>query len=159
AKDLTPASDAFMDAVAESAGVKKIDDYNGESQEGVSVIQQNVANGLRYSSSVAYLDDHGLPNLTIITGAQLTRVIIKNGRATGVEIRTVRASDGAPTSQETQVITATREVVLSAGVFGSPQLLMLSGVGPAEHLKSVGIDVVADLPVGENLHDHMFVPM
>lgn len=149
-KDLTPASQAFIDAVAETAGVKKIDDYNGESQEGASVIQQNVAGGLRYSSSVAYLDDHGLPNLTIITRAQIAKVVIKNGRATGVE---VASEDG------TKMITATREVILCAGVFGSPQLLMLSGVGPAGHLGSVGIDVNADLPVGENLHDHLFVPM
>ena len=149
-KDLTPASQAFMDALAETAGVKKIDDYNGESQEGASVIQQNVANGLRYSSSVAYLDDHGLPNLTILTNTQTTRVVIENGRATGVEVKA---------GNDTKLITATREVILSAGVFNSPQLLMLSGVGPAEHLRSVGIEVKQNLPVGENLHDHLFVPM
>jgi choline dehydrogenase len=149
-QDLTPASQAFIDAVAETAGVKKIDDYNGESQEGASVIQQNVANGLRYSSSVAYLDDHGLPNLTIITKAMITKVVIANGRATGVEIITPNGPGH---------IRASREVILSAGVFGSPQLLMLSGVGPAAHLREHGIDVVADLPVGDNLHDHMFVPM
>ena len=149
-KDITPASQAFIDAVAETAGVKKIDDYNGESQEGASVIQQNVADGLRYSSSVAYLDDHALPNLTIITRAQLTKVVIRNGRATGVEVST----KAGPAT-----IGASREVILSAGVFGSPQLLMLSGVGPAGHLRSLGIDVAADLPVGENLHDHLFVPM
>ena len=149
-KDLTRASQAFIDALAETAGVKKIDDYNGESQEGASVIQQNVANGSRYSSSVAYLDDHGLPNLTIITRAQITKVVIRNGRAAGVEVAT---KDGHAT------IGASREVILSAGVFGSPQLLMLSGVGPAAHLESLGIDVHADLPVGDNLHDHLFVPM
>ncbi len=149
-KDLTPASQAFMEALAATAGVKKIDDYNGESQEGVSVFQQNASGGLRYSSSVGYLDHHGLPNLTITTRALITRVVIDHGRATGVEVVT---ADGPRT------ITAGREVILCAGVYGSAQLLMLSGVGPAEHLGQHGIAVAADLPVGDNLHDHMFVPM
>jgi choline dehydrogenase len=149
-KDLTPASAAFIEALAATAGVKKIDDYNSESQEGAAVFQQNASGGLRYSSSVAYLDHHGLPNLEIITRASITRVLIEKGRATGVEVAT---ADGPGT------ITASREVILCAGVYGSPQLLMLSGVGPAAHLREHGIDVVADLPVGDNLHDHMFVPM
>ena len=87
-KDLTPASQAFIEALAATAGVKKIDDYNGESQEGVSVFQQNASGGLRYSSSVGYLDHHGLPNLTITTRALITRVVIAKGRATGVEVVT-----------------------------------------------------------------------
>jgi choline dehydrogenase-like flavoprotein len=149
-KDLTPASQAFIEALAATAGVKKIDDYNGESPDGVSVFQQNASGGLRYSSSIAYLDHHSLPNLTVLTRARITRVVIVNGRATGVEVVT---EDGPGT------ITASREVILCAGVYGSPQLLMLSGVGPAGHLREHGIDVVADLPVGDNLHDHMFVPM
>jgi len=149
-KDLTPASQAFMEALAATAGVKKIDDYNGESQEGVSVFQQNASGGLRYSSSVAYLDHHSRPNLTVLTRARITRIVIANGRATGVEVAT---------EQGRGTITASREVIMCAGVYGSPQLLMLSGVGPAGHLREHGIDVVADLPVGDNLHDHMFVPM
>jgi len=149
-KDLTPASQAFIEALAATAGVKKIDDYNGETQEGVSVFQQNASGGLRYSSSVAYLDHHSLPNLAVLTRARITRIIMARGRATGVEVVT---EDGPGT------ITASREVILCAGVYGSPQLLMLSGVGPAGHLAEHGIDVVADLPVGDNLHDHMFVPM
>jgi choline dehydrogenase-like flavoprotein len=150
AKDLTPAGVAFIDALAETAGVKKNDDYNGETQEGAAIFQQSAARGLRYSSSVGYLDRHGLPNLRLVLGALVSRVVIENGRAVGVEIHT---------GSGRQVVRAEREVILSAGAFGSPQLLMLSGVGPAEHLRSVGIDVVADLPVGDNLHDHMFVPM
>jgi len=149
-KDLTPASQAFIEALAATTGTKKIDDYNGESQEGVSVFQQNASGGLRYSSSVAYLDHHSLPNLTVLTRTSITRVLISGGRATGVEVVT---EDGRGT------ISASREVILCAGVYGSPQLLMLSGVGPAGHLREHGIDVVADLPVGDNLHDHMFVPM
>lgn len=149
-RDLTPASQEFMEALSETAGVPKIDDYNGKSQEGVSVFQQSAADGLRYSSSVAYLDDHALPNLRIEVGATVSRVVIEGGRAVGVEV----LEKGG-----TRVIRADREVVVSAGAYSSPQLLMLSGVGPAEHLRRHGIDVHADLPVGDNLHDHMFVPM
>jgi choline dehydrogenase len=149
-KDLTPASQAFIEALAATAGVKKIDDYNGESQEGAAVFQQNASGGLRYSSSVGYLDHHSLPNLTVTTRAVITRVVIAKGRATGVEV---------VTEQGPGTITASREVILCAGVYGSPQLLMLSGVGPADHLRQHGIDVQADLPVGDNLHDHVFVPM
>jgi choline dehydrogenase len=149
-QDLTPASEAFLAALAETAGVPRIEDYNGESQEGASVFQQNVSGGLRYSSSVGYLDDHGLPGLTVWTGARVQRVVVEGNRAVGVEVITASGRE---------TIRAGREVILSAGTFGSPQLLMLSGVGPAAQLREHGIDVVADLPVGENLHDHMFVPM
>jgi choline dehydrogenase-like flavoprotein len=87
-------------------------------------------------------------NLTIVTGAHVTRILIEDDRATGVEVRT---SDGART------IAARREVVLSAGTFNSPQLLMLSGIGPRDHLSSLGIDTVLDAPaVGENLQDHIY---
>jgi choline dehydrogenase len=149
-KDLTPASQAFIEALAATAGVKQIDDYNGEAQEGVAVCQQNASGGLRYSSSIGYLDRHGLPNLTVTTGVLITKVLISKGRATGVEVATEAGRTG---------IRATREVILCAGVYGSPQLLMLSGVGPAAHLREHGIAVAADLPVGGNLHDHLFVPM
>ena len=149
-RDLTPASQAFMAALADVAGVPTIEDYNGPSQDGVAVFQQSARDGLRYSASVGYLDGHGLPNLTVGTGVTVARVVIERGRAAGVEVLT-------DTGRET--IRADREVILAAGVFGSPQVLMLSGVGPAAHLRSRGIDVVADLPVGDNLHDHMFVPM
>jgi choline dehydrogenase len=149
AKELTPASVSFMDALAETAEIKKNDDYNAAEQEGVSLFQQNNANGLRYSASVGYLDDRPA-NLTVLPKTHVSRVVLENGRATGVEILT-------KTGRE--IIRATREVVLSAGVYGSPQLLMLSGVGPADHLRAFGIHVAADLPVGDNLHDHLFVPM
>lgn len=149
-KDLTEASRSFIDALAKTASVPKLDDYNADEQEGVAVFQENAAGGLRYSSSVAYLDAHGLANLTVETRAKTTKVLIENGRATGVEVITEKGP---------RTIRANREVVLSAGVFGSAQLLMLSGVGPADHLRAFGIEVIQDLPVGENLHDHMFVPM
>jgi choline dehydrogenase-like flavoprotein len=149
-RDLTPAAEAFIEAVIQTAGVKRNDDYNGEEQEGAGVFQQSVDKGLRYSSSVGYLDDHGLANLTVVTGATVGRVNIEKGRATGVEVVTKKGKG---------TIRATKEVILAAGAFGSPHLLMLSGVGPAAHLREHGIEVHADLPVGDNLHDHMFVPM
>jgi choline dehydrogenase len=149
-QDLTLASQAFLAALAATAGVPRIDDYNDESQEGAAVFQQNVSGGLRYSSSVGYLDDHGQPGLRVWTGAHVQRVVIEGGRAVGVEVITASGRE---------TIRANSEVILSAGVYGSAQLLMLSGVGPAAHLREHGIEVLADLPVGENLHDHMFVPM
>jgi choline dehydrogenase len=149
-KDLTPASQAFIEALAATAGVKQIDDYNGETQEGVGVCQQNASGGLRYSSSIGYLDHHDLPNLTILTGTHITKILIDKERATGIEITT---------SEGPAKLSATREVILAAGVYGSPHLLMLSGIGPAAHLTEHGIPVIADLPVGDNLHDHLFVPM
>jgi choline dehydrogenase-like flavoprotein len=149
ARELTPAAESFIDALSETAGIKKNEDYNAAEQEGVSIFQQSNANGLRYSTSVGYLDDRPR-NLTVLPKTHVARVVIENGRATGVEIL-------GKTGRE--VIRAEREVVLSAGVYGSPHLLMLSGIGPADHLRAFGIDVVADLPVGNNLHDHLFVPM
>jgi choline dehydrogenase len=149
-KGLTPASEGFIEAFARTTGTKKIDDYNGPEQEGVSTFQQSVRDGLRYSTSVAYLGPDRPANLHVVTGATVSRILVGKGRATGVELLT---------AQGRTTITATREVVLSAGVYGSPQLLMLSGIGPAAHLSPLGIDVVADLPVGENLHDHLFVPI
>ena len=149
--DVTTATLGFMEAFADTAGVKVLDDYNGESQEGIGIVQQSADGGLRYSSSVGYLDHHGMPHLDIVTGVTVSRVVLEKGRAVGVEV----IADGGAR----QVVRAAREVVLSAGVFGSAQLLQLSGIGPAEHLRSVGVEVVQDLPVGDNLHDHLFVPM
>jgi choline dehydrogenase-like flavoprotein len=146
---LTPASESFVEALSETANVKKNDDYNAAEQEGVSLFQQSNADGLRYSAAVGYLDDRP-PNLVVLPKTHVSRVVLEQGRATGVEILTKSGRD---------VIRANHEVVLSAGVFGSPHLLMLSGIGPADHVRAFGIDVAADLPVGDNLHDHLFVPM
>jgi choline dehydrogenase-like flavoprotein len=148
-KNLTDASTRFIEAMAATAGVPVLDDYNGHTQEGVGTFQQSAHQGLRYSSSVSYLDDP-LPNLTVLTHTLATRVVVENGRATGVEVRD---------RSGTRVIRASREVVVSAGAYQSPQLLQLSGIGPADHLRDHGIAVHADLPVGDNLHDHMFVPV
>ena len=148
--DLTDAARSFMAAASERLGLPMIDDYNGATQEGVSVFQQSVSHGRRYSAAEAYLRDP-LPNLRVLLGATVTKVVVSGSRATGVEIV---AKDG-----RREVVSASREVIVSAGAFGSPQILMLSGIGPAEHLSGLGIPVLADLPVGDNLHDHLYVPV
>jgi choline dehydrogenase len=138
----------FLQATSDALGVKILDDYNGESQEGVSRMQQNAAAGLRYSASRGYVHNLDVPTLHLQSEVLVTKVVIENGRATGVE---VTDKDG---SQRT--IRAGKEVILSAGFVGSAQILMLSGIGHAQHLKDHGITTLADLPVGDNLHDHMF---
>jgi len=146
----TEASLQFQQATADTLGVKIRGDYNAAEQEGVSTFQQSAYDGLRYSSSRGYLTNRDNPTLTLQTEVHVARIVIEGGRATGVE---VIDKGGAP-----RAIRAAREVILAAGVFGSPQILMLSGLGPAAHLVDHGIGVHADLPVGDNLHDHLFVP-
>jgi choline dehydrogenase len=124
---------------------------NKTPQEGIGRMQQNAADGLRYSASRGYVHDLRPAALDLQTEVLVTRVVLENGRATGVE---VVDKNGA-----TRVVRAGKEVILSAGFVGSAQLLMLSGIGHAQHLRDQGVDVVADLPVGDNLHDHMFHAM
>ncbi|WP_275295274.1 GMC family oxidoreductase N-terminal domain-containing protein [Amycolatopsis sp. La24] len=138
----------FLDATADAIGCDIIDDYNGESQEGVSRMQQNAADGLRYSASRGYLHHLAPRTLEIQSRVFVRKVVIEKGRATGVEVTDANGTR--------RTVRAGKEVILAAGFVGSPQLLMLSGIGHAEHLKEHGIDVLADLPVGDNLHDHMF---
>ncbi|MET0235453.1 MAG: GMC family oxidoreductase N-terminal domain-containing protein [Kibdelosporangium sp.] len=138
----------FLQATADTVGCEILDDYNAESQEGVSRMQQNAAGGLRYSASRGYIHDLAPPTLQLQSGVLAKKVVIENGRAVGVE---VVDADGTQ-----RTIRAGKEVILSAGFVGSAQLLMLSGIGHAEHLREHSIDVLADLPVGDNLHDHMF---
>jgi len=147
---VTVAAEKFKHVAAQALGVPVVDDYNGASQEGFSVFQQSVDKGLRYSSARGYLHGAVRENLSVQTDATVARIVIENGRATGVEAIDKRGVR--------RVVRAAKEVVLSAGVFGSPQILMLSGAGPADHLGWHGISVAADLPVGDNLHDHLFVP-
>lgn len=150
-KALTGASLAFMDALAAASGTKILADYNGEEQEGVSVFQQSVKDGVRFNSTEGYLRNlPEAPNLEVMTGATVARVVLEGTRAVGVELIEGKSR---------RVVRASREVVVAAGVFGTPQILMLSGIGPAAHLRELGIAVAADLPVGDNLHDHLFVPM
>jgi choline dehydrogenase len=137
---------------AVAAGYPRNDDFNGATQEGVGQYQVTQKRGRRWSSADAYLHPaRQRPNLTVRTGALTTRVLVSGGRATGVEYRA---------GGRVHTVHATREVVLSGGAINSPQLLMLSGIGPADHLREVGVDVVHDLPgVGAGLQDHPLVPV
>ena len=146
-----PLSHAWVEAAAQD-GLARNDDFNGAAQEGAGLYQVTCKDGARWSVADAYLRPAmARPNLAVRTGAFATRVLFDRGRATGVAYRQ-RGEDA--------VAEADREVILSAGAINTPQLLMLSGVGPADHLREQGIDVVADLPgVGENLHDHPVVPL
>ncbi len=137
---------AFIDA-AVSAGHRKLDDFNGAERTGVARSDSTVHRGVRQSSAIAYLRKPPR-NLTILTHHHIQRIMIENGRAVGVE------TTGG------KVISANREVIICQGAFGTPQLLMLSGIGPADHLAQHGIAAVADLPgVGANLADHVDVPV
>ncbi|MCX7364278.1 MAG: choline dehydrogenase [Alphaproteobacteria bacterium] len=137
---------AMHDAAVE-AGIPANPDFNGANQEGVGYYQTTINGARRWSSARAYLSGtKGRKNLTVATGAHATRVLIEKGRAVGVEYRTPA---GLKTAK------AKREVIVSGGVYGSPHLLMLSGLGPAGHLQDHGIAVVKDMPgVGSHLHDH-----
>ena len=138
-------------AAAEATGVPRVPDYNGPEQDGASPVQVTQRNGKRFSAADAYLRPNmKRENLSTVTGAQVLRVELENGRATGVRYRDRRGRE--------QVAHADREVIIAAGSIGSPQLLMLSGVGPADHLREVGVQVTHDLPgVGQNLQDHPYV--
>ena len=145
AKVLDPLTKA-VDEAAVASGFPLTDDYNAQSV-GFGRTQFNLRRGKRDSAARAYL----LPakkrrNLTIVTQATARRVVLDGTRAVGVEY----ARDGAVTT-----VRAEREVLLSCGTLNTPQLLMLSGVGPADHLREMGIPVVAALPVGDNLQDHV----
>jgi choline dehydrogenase len=141
----------LMEAIIRGAnelGVPKTDDFNSGDQEGVGYYQLFTHNGWRISSAVAYLKPaRGRSNLKIETGAQATKVILEGRRAVGVRY----LQDGVMREAR-----AAREVILSAGALQSPQLLQLSGIGPAQLLQNHGIEVVHDLPgVGQNLQDHL----
>jgi choline dehydrogenase len=129
------------------AGIEYNPDFNGARQEGCGYYQTTTKDRRRWSTAAAYLRSaRKRSNLAIQTHAHATRVLLENGRAVGVEFRTPRGLETAR---------ARGEVIVSGGAYGSPQLLLLSGIGPAEHLQDMGIAVQHDLPgVGSNLHDH-----
>lgn len=140
-----PLMDAWLDA-ARQAGHPATEDFNGAGQDGFGHYQVTQRDGMRCSTAVAYLRPaEERANLEIVTGALCTRVLFEGDRAVGVEI----SRDG--TMDE---LGAEREVILSGGAYNSPQVLMLSGIGPAADLEALGIDVRCDLPVGRNLQDH-----
>ncbi|MFF5260882.1 GMC family oxidoreductase [Actinomadura viridis] len=124
-------------------------DFNGPEQDGVGFYQVTHKSGRRWSTADGYLRPAlSRPNLTVVTDALVTRVLVENGRATGVRY------ERRGTAVE---VRAEGEVILSGGAVNSPQLLMLSGIGPADHLREHGIEVLADSPVGQGLQDHPFV--
>ena len=140
-------SDAFLAAMI-AAGVPRNDDYNGASQEGVSFNQVMMRDGRRVSAASAYLAPaRGRANLEVLTHALVRRVVFESRRAIGVEIERFGRRG---------VVRARREVVLCAGTIASPQLLMLSGIGPADDLQRLGIPIVADRErVGRDMQEHV----
>jgi choline dehydrogenase len=146
-----PLSQAWVDS-AVANGFKPTDDFNGAEQEGAGLYQVTCKKGRRWSVAKGYLEPAmDRPNLTVRTQAFVERVVVEGGRAVGVAYE----HDG-----EQKIAYAEAEVVLSGGAVNSPQLLMLSGIGPADHLREHNIDVQLNLPgVGQNLHDHTAVPV
>jgi choline dehydrogenase len=143
-------ADAFI-AAATEAGYARNDDVNGATQDGFGYVQLTTRNGRRSSTAQGYLRPvRGRRNLAVLTGAHVTRVLVRDDwTAAGVEF----VRDG-----RTQTLVSRREVVLAGGVFNSPQLLELSGIGDGERLRSLGVPVIAHVPgVGENLQDHFSV--
>ena len=139
--------DAWVEA-GKAVGIPPTADYNGKTQEGFGRGQYTIRDGRRSSSARAYLRPaRKRRNLSVETGAHATRVLLTGTRAAGVEYVT-RGGDCIKAQ-------AAREVIVSTGAFNAPQLLMLSGIGPAAHLAEMGITCVADLPVGKNLQDHL----
>ena len=146
-----PLCEAFIEA-ARQAGFPRNDDFNGPSQEGAGYFQLTAKNGRRWSTAVGYLRPaKRRHNLKVATDALATRMLFSGRRAIGVEYRQ---------GQTTHVAHANAEVIVAGGAFNSPQLLQLSGVGPADLLRSHGIGVIADMPgVGADLQDHLQVRM
>ncbi|NNU47335.1 alanine-phosphoribitol ligase [Rhizobium sp. WYCCWR 11279] len=142
-----PICDAYIRA-GQELGIPYNHDFNGRQQAGVGFYQLTQRNRRRSSASLAYLSPiKDRKNLTVRTGARVARIIVEGGRATGVEIVTSRGQE---------IVRADREVLVSSGAIGSPKLLLQSGIGPADHLRSVGVKVLHDLPgVGGNLQDHL----
>ncbi len=146
----SPIFDAFEQASAE-AGHRLVADLNGPDAVGIGRLDSTKTGGRRCSTSVAYLRPAmARGNLTVLTGALARRIMIEGGRATGIDY----LRDG-----EVHVARARREVILSGGAINTPQLLMLSGIGPAADLRALGIAPLVDLPVGENLQDHLDLGM
>lgn len=141
-----PLFDSWIEA-GKQAGFRHNIDFNGETSEGFGRIQQTIKNGKRHSASRAHLHPSlGRKNLTLEVKAHATRILFEGTRAVGIEYR----KDG-----QTRTARADKEVIVASGAFNAPQLLMLSGIGPAEHLKQHGIKTLVDLPVGKGLQDHL----
>ncbi|MBA22812.1 MAG: choline dehydrogenase [Flavobacteriales bacterium] len=147
----TPFIDAFVDSCA-AVGIPKTNDYNGETQEGVGVVHSTIKDGKRCSGAAAFLKPIlGRKNLTVITKARVSKILLEGKKANGVAFTK---------DKKAQKAIASMEVILSAGAFHSPQLLLLSGIGEAMELRKHGIDCLHELKgVGKNLQDHLFCPI
>src|SRR4051794_20549672 len=144
-----PLARSFIDACVE-VGHPRVDDVNGARRDGVALHDLNIVDGVRQSAADAYLTPtvRARPNLVIESGTRVLRLLLESGRCVGVGVCVV--ADGVQRD-----IRAGEEVILSAGAIDTPRLLMLSGIGPADELTEVGVDVAVDLPaVGRNLQDH-----
>jgi choline dehydrogenase len=146
-RHVNPLSNTFVKA-ASQVGLHEVTDFNSYKREGLGLYQVTQVNGQRCSTAKGYLTAAlGRPNLTVLTHALVERITIVNGRATGVKLKL---------KNEVVELHANKEVLLSAGAINSPQVLMLSGIGPKAHLADHGIETVVDLPgVGQNLQDHL----
>ena len=144
---IAPVTQRYL-AAAQEAGITYNPDFNGERQEGCGPMQRTIADGMRSSAAIAYLHPaRSRPNLTIISHAQATKLLFNKCRVIGVQYLRFGV---------VEQVYAAAEIILSAGAFRSPQLLMLSGLGPASELEKLGIQVRMDLPeVGKNLQDHI----
>jgi choline dehydrogenase len=150
ARSPRPLTGRFLAACAET-GIPRIPDYNGPEQDGAALVQVTQRAGKRWSAADAYLRPAlTRPNLEVVTGALVSGLELRDGAVTGVRYSRRRGGE--------QLARAGREVILSAGAIGSPQLLMLSGIGPGEQLRPLGVPLRHELPgVGENLQDHPYV--
>jgi choline dehydrogenase len=160
-REVNPLSYGFVAAGIE-AGLPHNFDFNGKSQDGVGLYQVTQKNGKRCSTAVAYLKPVlSRSNLTVQTQAQITRILFEGTRATGVAyVRGGQGMEAGKEGERRETVAIAQEIILSGGAINSPQLLMLSGVGPADQLQTLNIPVVADLPgVGQNLQDHLHVPV
>jgi len=144
AAENTPSMRAFVEA-SEALGLKHVSDFNGATQHGVGPYPLNVVDGVRINTGIAYLTTavRARSNLTIRSGAEVDNVVTEDKRAVGLKL-----VDG-------EVLSA-GEIIMAAGTFGSPAILMRSGIGPSQHLQELGIATIADLPVGGRLKDHPF---
>ncbi|HEX6707193.1 MAG TPA: GMC family oxidoreductase N-terminal domain-containing protein [Albitalea sp.] len=144
-----PICEAFFQA-GQELGIPFNPDFNGACQEGLGYYQLTQLDARRSSASTGFLRPvRGRPNLTVMLQAQALRIVVDGRRAVGVEV-------AVGPSRTPRMVQAQREVIVSSGAIGSPKLLMQSGIGPAAHLRSVGVDIVHDLPgVGSNLQDHL----
>ena len=147
---MNPVQESILEGAVEM-GLNLNDDYNSGDVEGISKMQLNVRHGKRFNTWHAYLKQvSGNENLTILTGAHVRRLLVEGGAVVGVEL----LHDGVEKTLHA------RETILTAGAISSPELLLRSGIGPADELRAVGIEPLKDLPgVGKNLHDHLLSPV